>query len=68
METSAVPKIKDPITPREAAERMNRIAVDYDNDSEASHVYADRLLCEIAMQCGFREAVRLFEKMKKNYI
>lgn len=53
------------ITPGEFAERMKEIAEL--GDKEAMHSMADRLLCEVLEEKGFKAGVEIFKNMNLWY-
>jgi hypothetical protein len=53
------------ITPRQFAAEMKRIAAR--EDAESSHGEADKLLCSVLTQLGYKTGVTIFNKMKKWY-
>jgi len=54
------------MTPEEFERRMSRIFAN-DDDTEANHIKADALLCEVLMQLGYENGVNIFESAHKWY-
>lgn len=59
--------MKRTISPKEFADKMQKLLALNSDDEEGTHRNADALMCQVLRSLGYEVGVEIFEEMKKWY-